>query len=87
MMLYHAACAYARAVEQLAKVSRERDVSVAEKVVRWQARAVALLRELLELVPKDERRAFWRENIEHERNLLAIRNSRGMNQLWQDFAR
>jgi serine/threonine protein kinase/Tfp pilus assembly protein PilF len=83
-LLFNVACTYAKAVEQLAKTPGERDYQAIDQAVRWQERAVAILARLLD--QERDKAAFWRDNIQYERNLLSLRNTPGMMQLSQAFA-
>jgi tetratricopeptide (TPR) repeat protein len=84
-LLFNAACTYAKAVEQLANTPGDRDFRALDQAARWQERAVAILGRLLD--QERDKAAFWRNNIQYERNLLALRNSPGMMQMSQAFAR
>jgi hypothetical protein len=47
----------------------------------YQARALALLRQALERVPPAERIAFWRDYVQADSALAAIRHSQTMTEL------
>lgn len=78
-LLFEVACLYARAAEQLKLMPRDR--SSLDEVNRYQQRAIQLLAATLEQVPEAERKTFWREHIQNERQLAPLRRQPAMLEL------
>jgi serine/threonine protein kinase/tetratricopeptide (TPR) repeat protein len=77
-LLLNVACVYARAMLPRTPKQSRREQIAAD---RYETRAVDLVREALERTPAGERRAFWRESIQKEPALTAIRRGSAMQQL------
>jgi tetratricopeptide (TPR) repeat protein len=80
-LLLNTACIYARAVIQVSATRKESQRAAKEMALRHQERAVEMVRDALRQTPDGERRAFWRQYIQKESALNAIRASSGMQQL------
>jgi serine/threonine protein kinase/Tfp pilus assembly protein PilF len=72
-MLYKAARVYALAAVVAAAEVRKRGPATAPLVARYQDRAVALLREALKRMPRDQQAAFWHEVFSSDPALRALR--------------
>jgi tetratricopeptide (TPR) repeat protein len=83
-LLLKTACLYSRAVGVLL-AGRKVDARSLLKVQEYQRRGLALLRAALAKVPADKRAAFWRQSVEPEPTLGAIRASEGMMRLEQRY--
>jgi tetratricopeptide (TPR) repeat protein len=81
-----AACIYARAVGQLEAAARTQPALDDERF-RHQESAVALLRGVLEQLPPEERKAFWRDHIRYEAALASLRDNRHMLELARQYGR
>jgi tetratricopeptide (TPR) repeat protein len=84
--LLSTACIYAQAAGRLQAEMRGR-TGYGDDVDRLQGKAVALLRAALETVPDEERGAFWRQRIQNERDLAALRYCDGFRELARSYAR
>jgi tetratricopeptide (TPR) repeat protein len=80
-LLYNAACLYVRAAARVAAGAQGR--ANQDTADGYQERAAALLRAALHQVPEEQRRAFWRDNVQHKRELMPILSARDL----RDFAR
>jgi tetratricopeptide (TPR) repeat protein/predicted Ser/Thr protein kinase len=85
-LVYSAATVYARAVAKLdADPSRKTRVD-AETRVRYQDQALALVEQALLLLPEDQRAAFWRETVQRDSALAAIRHNMGFVRLLRQYS-
>jgi tetratricopeptide (TPR) repeat protein len=84
-LLYSVACLYARAAGELAAQSR--DQPDPRLLDHYRRQAVALLRATLRDVPEEQRRAFWRDNVQHERELAPFLSARELLDLAQEYGR
>jgi tetratricopeptide (TPR) repeat protein len=80
-LVYNAACLYVRAAARAAAGARGRDDF--DMADRYQERAATLLRAALLETPEEQRRAFWRDNVQQNRELIPILSARALS----DFAR
>ncbi len=84
-LLYSVACLYARAAEELAAQARgQPDPHLLDHCRR---QAVSLLRATLGDVPEGQRRAFWRDNVQHERELVPFLSARELLDLSREYGR
>src|SRR5262249_212258 len=83
--LFNAACGHGRAGGQLDAGSA--GMPSAGQLTRYAARAVELLGMTLDLVPPGERKAFWRENIRNDVDLVPVCRSPAMLELVRRYAR
>jgi tetratricopeptide (TPR) repeat protein len=81
---FNCARIYARAAGVM---ESSRDRTAAAKVVRYQERAVDLLRDTLRQMPKREIPAFWRDKVLRDSALAPIRRSAAMRELAGLYAR
>ena len=77
------ACIFALAVD---KLRIDPDVTESERVTSCASRAEALLREALMRLPESERLAFWRDKVEPDHALDAIRSTPAFEALRKEFA-
>jgi tetratricopeptide (TPR) repeat protein len=84
-LLLNAACVYALAVGRLEAYTGGRG-SGAGTAYLYQERAVELLRAALDQFREGQRRAYWRENIEHERDLVPIHGCTSYRALARSYA-
>lgn len=71
-MLFNSARIYAQATQGLGRGVVQRLPPVMKQYADYQSRAIALLREALELSPVEERRQFWEESVKADRHLSPI---------------
>jgi tetratricopeptide (TPR) repeat protein len=84
-LLYSVACLYARAAEELAAQSGgQPDPRLLDQCRR---QAVALLCATLRDVPEEQRRAFWRDNVQRERELAPFLSTRELLDLAREYGR
>jgi tetratricopeptide (TPR) repeat protein len=72
-LFYSAALIYARAAGQTRAQARDR--SSLDDAYVYQERSIRLVRAALEQIPEADRKAFWRANVENERELLPVRDA------------
>jgi tetratricopeptide (TPR) repeat protein len=87
-LLYHLTGIYALAAAQ-AEVEAQagRDRLLGQRVTFYQDRALTLLRRALEEMPAEQRQAFWREQVETDPALVAIRRGAAYFRLAQQYGR
>jgi hypothetical protein len=71
--LYNAARIYAMAAVVASTEARKKGHEAVVLVDRYQDRAVMLLREALRRLPANQREAFWRDSIQADPALRALR--------------
>jgi tetratricopeptide (TPR) repeat protein/predicted Ser/Thr protein kinase len=74
-VVYTAATLYARAAGKLDADRERKDRAELEKRGLYQDQALALLGETLRLLPEEKRAAFWRDTVQRDSSLAAIRHS------------
>jgi tetratricopeptide (TPR) repeat protein/tRNA A-37 threonylcarbamoyl transferase component Bud32 len=72
-LLYSAACFYAQAAGQTRAQAHNR--LNRDNADSYEGKCIQLIRAALEQVPDGEGKAFWRANIENERELLPVRDA------------
>jgi tetratricopeptide (TPR) repeat protein len=83
--LFSAACLYAEAARKLLAEQRP-GRPAPPAVARYQGRALELLRATLATIREEEqRRTFWRDNVQNERELTPLRRLPGMQDLMQKY--
>jgi serine/threonine protein kinase/Tfp pilus assembly protein PilF len=85
-LVYGAAALYARAVGKLDADAKSKHRSDLEKRGRYQDQALTLLGQTLNLLPESERAAFWKDTVQRDSALAAIRHSSGFVRLRQQYA-
>lgn len=85
-LLYGIASLYARAVARLDTDAASKGRSDLEKRGRYQDQAIALIGQALTALPESERAAFWKDTVQRDSALAAIRHSSGFVHLRQQYA-
>jgi tetratricopeptide (TPR) repeat protein len=84
-LLYSVACLYARAAEELAAQARGHPDPLL--LDHYRRQAVALVCATLRDVPEEQRRGFWRDNIQRERELTPFLSTRELLDLSKEYGR